>query len=460
MKNSIPFTLYIIFFVCLYNASAIKNIPDMLERATKGVVIVTEPDYGVQETPPPFGIVSSKKSESENNWIFEGSGSSGFVIKKDNKLYVITNVHVIEGYYTKDKTISIYSINGSKYNTKIVGGDDFFDIGVLEFTDVPGEEIEALEFHSDENLRIGEQVFAIGHPMLATGNHQFTVTNGIVSAKNRRMEGTTGRFGMIQHTASLLYGNSGGPLIDEEGRVIGINTSIGREDVGVFNTIGGSVPVNVPVFYMNYSVEYPIIQRVINDVIKYGRIQRSFFGFELLQVYSTFTGESKVIVSGLIDNSIASENFDIDDIVQKINGEKINNIDDALEAFESTKPGNEVQFEVSHRGTNKKVNIVPNVLDEKNLEAIARYCFSRQTNYKIKEQHGKVLLTGIPDNLDFSVYSAGLESYNRKVNILSDLAKIIRNTSMRGILYVFSESDYLEIILGGNVYNIKSILYY
>ena len=200
-----------------------QSVPDMLEKTLGAVVTV-----GVHEEE----IVKRQlgfRGESAPDIAYEkalsladvSSSGSGFIIEKNGKLYVITNAHVVEEASDEPGSVYVYSINRSKYEVRVVGGDSFYDLAVLEFVDTPGNEINTISFR-DTDVRIGEKVFAIGNPL---GEYPYTVTDGIISAKNRVRESMTGKFGFFQTTATIIWGNSGGPLLDAHGRVVGVVAS-------------------------------------------------------------------------------------------------------------------------------------------------------------------------------------------------------------------------------------------
>jgi S1-C subfamily serine protease len=144
------------------------------------------------------------------------------VTLKNGTKYVITNAHVIENALDEEGSIYVYSINRTKYEVKVLGGDSFYDIAVLEFVDTPGPEITTVKFKTEEP-RLGEPVYAIGNPL---GEYPYSVTDGIISAKNRVRGCYTGKFGFLQTTATVIWGNSSGPLVDAKGDVAGINSQI------------------------------------------------------------------------------------------------------------------------------------------------------------------------------------------------------------------------------------------
>ena len=135
------------------------------------------------------------------------SQGTGFIISDDG--YIVTNYHVMEGA----KAAGVYTYDGEQHSVSLTGYDKELDIALLKISG----SYEALELEDSDNINVGEKVIAIGNPL----GLQFSVSEGIVSAVHR--EGTNGLPAYIQTDAALNPGNSGGPLINKQGRVIGIN---------------------------------------------------------------------------------------------------------------------------------------------------------------------------------------------------------------------------------------------
>jgi S1-C subfamily serine protease len=250
--------------------------PDVIENVLSSVVTVAIFKTDIVKTPLGFRGETAPDVAYEKALEMSGSQSSGsgFIIEVDGTKYVITNAHVVQDASQDPGSIFIYSVNQTKYEMRLKGGDSFFDIAVLEFVDEPGDEITTVKFKKDEP-RIGENVYAIGNPL---GTYPYTVTDGIISAKNRMREGNTGKFGYLQSTATIIWGNSGGPLIDQNGDVAGVNTKIAF----------AAAPSGEQVLQsqLNFALEAKIAERLVNDIIKNdGYVNRSYLGIEVSQRY-------------------------------------------------------------------------------------------------------------------------------------------------------------------------------
>lgn len=185
----------------------------------------------------------------------EGAGS-GFVIS--NEGYILTNYHVVEDAQTVEVNLS----DDTVLDAQVVGVDPRNDIAVLK-VDASPELLTPVEFGTSNNLKVGQRAIAIGNPFGQFGN---TLTIGVVSALDRTLEGPDGRTitGIIQTDAAINRGNSGGPLLDSSGRVIGINTAI-------FSPSGSSAGVG-------FAVPIDTVRRLLPDLLELGRYRHPWLG--------------------------------------------------------------------------------------------------------------------------------------------------------------------------------------
>ena len=185
----------------------------------------------------------------------EGAGS-GFVL--DRAGHVLTNFHVIEDAQQIEVTLD----NEQTFPAEVVGSDPRFDLAVLK-VDAPAELLHPVELGESGTLRVGQRAIVIGNPF---GQFSRTLTTGVVSALDRTLEGQDGRpiSGVIQTDAAINRGNSGGPLLDSSGRVIGINTAIFSPS-GTNAGVGFAVPVDT-------------IKRVLPELMEFGRYRHPYLG--------------------------------------------------------------------------------------------------------------------------------------------------------------------------------------
>ncbi|MCA9270764.1 MAG: trypsin-like peptidase domain-containing protein, partial [Planctomycetales bacterium] len=208
----------------------------------------------------------------------EGSGS-GSVIDKAG--HILTNDHVID----EARTIMVTLHDGNSYEAKLVGKDAVNDIAVLKI-EAPPEALFPVEFGDSARLRVGQKIYAIGNPF----GLERTMTTGIISSLNRSLPSRTGRImkQIIQLDAALNRGNSGGPLLNSRGQLIGMNTAIASrtgENTGVGFAIGSNA-----------------VGRVVPQLIRNGRVIRPDIG--ITRVMET---ENGLLVATLAEKGPAEE---------------------------------------------------------------------------------------------------------------------------------------------------------
>jgi len=285
--------------------SAIENtedIPFQLETNTPALQVASSNSTYTQDEAQNIAVYEKCNEAVVNittqvmgyNWFLEpvvtssGSGSGSII---DKRGYVITNVHVIENA----STITISLANGSSYDGIVVGKDVESDIAVLKFTPKPGAELKTIAFGDTENLKVGQKVIAIGNPFAL----ERTMTTGIISGLGRPIQESENVIirNMIQTDAAINPGNSGGPLLDSQGRMIGINTII-YSSSGSSSGVGFAVPVSTA-------------RRVVSDLINYGKVNRGVMMLSLVQNtsrianYAGYGINTGMIVSKVRSGSLA-----------------------------------------------------------------------------------------------------------------------------------------------------------
>jgi S1-C subfamily serine protease len=194
----------------------------------------------------------------------EGAGS-GFVI--DGKGYILTNFHVVQGA----QTIEVVLGDQSRYTAKFIGADQRNDVALLK-VEPKGKPLMALSLGDSAALQVGQKVLAIGNPF----GFQSTLTTGVVSALGRTVQTSQTTFidQAIQTDAAINRGNSGGPLINSHGEVIGINSAIYTPS-GTTAGIGFAIPINTA-------------KRIAHDLITDGRVHQAFLGVETIPINESF----------------------------------------------------------------------------------------------------------------------------------------------------------------------------
>ncbi len=372
---------FILAVTCMFTAFA-QSSPavKMVDYALSAVVTVAIYQTDVAMKPMGFRGNSNAMAYSKAlDLTGAKSSGSGFVIKKNDKMYVVTNAHVVQDASETDGSIYIYSIGYKKYNMKIVGGDSFYDIAVLEFIDQPGAEITSIKFRTAE-VNVGESVFAIGNPL---GDYPYSVTDGIISAKNRVRGGLTGKFGFLQSTATVIWGNSGGPLVDIAGDVVGINSQIAFAQQG-----------NTSIWQpqINFALEAGLSERLVNDIINNnGLVKRAYLGIEIARLkldsyYEQKYGNSDKeeidplpFISGVLPDGPAAKSLSayVGYTITAINNETVRNVEEALGALEKTKPNDEITFNLIKNGQTATVKLRAQTSNSTTSTTIGKYAVSR-----------------------------------------------------------------------------------
>ena len=336
MKKFNTFLLSIFFILSFEKITFSKNTPesfaDLAEKLMPSVVnISTTTIVTTQNNPFPFQFPPGSPFED----MFKEFGTpqerkssalgSGFII--DEKGIVVTNNHVIQ-----DAEDIIIRVNGDKeYKAKVIGSDPLSDIAVLQLD--TKEKFKPVKFGDSDKARIGDWVIAIGNPFGLGG----TVTSGIISARNRSI-GLTRYEDYIQTDASINSGNSGGPLFDMNGDVIGINTAIlGRSgSIG----IGFSIPANSA-------------KIVIDQLIEFGETKRGWLGVRIQDVTKEIADVEKLdeprgaLVASVAQNSPSDKaGVKAGDIILEFDGQRIQEMKELPTIVARTKVGKKVNVKI------------------------------------------------------------------------------------------------------------------
>ncbi len=330
-------TLYFLFFYFVLVAQGnSKDIPgsfaDLAEKLMPSVVnISTTQTITTKSNPFPFEFPPGSPFED----MFRDFGvpqerktsalGSGFII--DNKGIVVTNNHVI-----KSAEDIFVRVNGNKtYKAKIIGKDPLSDIAVLKIDS--DEKFTPVKLGNSDNARIGDWVIAIGNPFGLGG----TVTSGIISARNRSI-GLSRYEDYIQTDASINQGNSGGPLFNLEGDVIGINTAI----LGQSGSIG-----------IGFAIPSNSAKRVIDQLIEYGETKRGWLGVRIQLVTKEIAEVEKLekpegaLIASVSEKSPADKGgIKAGDIILEFDGKKVDTMRKLPKLVAQTKVGKKVIVKV------------------------------------------------------------------------------------------------------------------
>ena len=276
----------------------------------------------------------------------EGSGSG--VIYSENG-YIITNNHVVEGASELEVTLS----DNRKFKATLVGTDKRTDLAVIKI-DATG--LTPTEVGNSDEARIGEWALAVGNPFELTS----TVTAGIISAKGRNID-LLGKGAaiesFIQTDAAVNPGNSGGALVDAQGKLIGINTAIATR-TGSFQGYSFAIPVN-------------LVRRVVDDIISYGDYKRPYLGVGIQDLDSEFAKELNVDISqGVVIESLEEggsaqyAGLQVNDVIVGIDGREVKSIPELQEVVGRAKVGDTVNLKVLRK--NKPITVSVKLREQKN----------------------------------------------------------------------------------------------
>ncbi len=451
MKKFKIIFLTIIFSLSSLTQSYSKPIPesfaDLAEKLMPSVVniststtVVTKSNPLPFQLPPgsPFGDMFKEFGDPQERQ--SAALGSGFII--DEKGIVITNNHVIQ-----DADDIIVRVNGDQeFKAKVLGADPLMDIAVLQLE--TNEKFIPVAFGDSDKARIGDWVIAIGNPFGLGG----TVTAGIISARNRSI-GLSRYEDFIQTDASINSGNSGGPLFDMEGNVIGINTAIlGRNgSIG----IGFSIPSNSA-------------QIVINQLIEFGETKRGWLGVRIQDVTKEIADVEKLdkprgaLVASVAENSPSEKaGIKAGDIILEFNGERINQMKELPAIVARTQVGKNVEVKIWR----DKQEIIKNVLlgrletsedfkvseKQKTIDTIYQIEDLKITvrslnkedikNRKLPNQTTGLVITGIQNNSPLAgsieVNSIIVEAQKERIKSIDDLKQITKqvlNSNQKTIL--------------------------
>ena len=337
-KNFFHYCLILIVLVLPISFAYAKSVPssfaDLAERLMPSVVnIASTQTIRTTSNPFPFEFPEGSPFEDmfkEFNQPSERKATglgSGFII--DEKGIVVTNNHVIQG--AEDIVVSV---NGSKeYKAKVIGKDPYMDLAVLQIES--DEKFIPVSFGDSDKARVGDWVIAIGNPYGFGG----TVTTGIISSRNRDI-GLTRYDDFIQTDASINVGNSGGPLFDLDGKVVGINTAIIAPGRSGSIGIGFAIPSNSA-------------SKVIEQLLEFGETKRGWLGVriqlvtkEIAEIEKLEKPEGALVASASEGSPAAKGGIKAGDIILEFDGKKVDTMRTLPKLVAQTKVGKRVTIKI------------------------------------------------------------------------------------------------------------------
>src|SRR5262245_15952420 len=310
------------------------TVHEIYQRDAQGVAFIRSTI--TQKVQSPFGLFPQKQQSV--------ASGSGFLIDGDG--HILTNAHVVQGAQRVDVELG----NGDTQRAEVVGMDPSSDIALLKVDDTQGA--QPLELGDSSNLEVGDPVVAIGNPFALDR----TVTSGIVSALQRQIQAPNGFSisDVIQTDAAINPGNSGGPLIDGDGRVIGINSQIESQSGGN-EGVGFAVPIKTA-------------EDVVSQLENGGEVHRAYLGITggditpeiahalnlpvqqgvlIEQVLNGGPADDAGIKGSTGQATIAGQTFPVGgDIITKVDGKPVSGMNDVVNAVNNKQPGDELTLTI------------------------------------------------------------------------------------------------------------------
>jgi serine protease Do len=360
-----------------YAMPTVTQVPQVSDEAVRPALDLSDAFANTAETVTPavvrIEVTSTERvpenlrrffrmpGQGETEEIPRQGGGSGFIVSQDG--YILTNNHVVEDA----DDIRVFLIDGRYFTAALVGTDPTTDVAVIKIEE---DGLPFLSFGSSEDLRVGEWILAIGNPGFGGGagaadDLDYTVTAGIVSAKGRPLTLIQGELAndpefaenagfaiedYIQTDAVINRGNSGGPMVNIRGQVVGINSAI-------YSPSG---------FYAGYGFAIPIdlASRVMEDLIEYGRVRRAWLGVQISEIFLedqeafNLPQVAGVLVQEVTDGGPAEgAGLEQGDVIYRVNGNLVRSPNSLQNLIAQESPGAEVNLEVYRDGTARNLGI-------------------------------------------------------------------------------------------------------
>ena len=430
--------LFIIFNFSFANSKPVPEsfadladqlMPSVVNISTTQTVRTTTNQFPFQFPPgSPFGeMFKDFERPTERK---ASSLGSGFIINIDGT--VVTNNHVISG-----ADDILVRVGDKEYKAKVIGADPYMDIAVLKIE--TKDKFKPVSFGDSDKARVGDWAVAIGNPFGLGG----TVTAGIISARNRDIN-LTRYDDFIQTDASINQGNSGGPLFNLKGEVIGINTAIIAPGQSGSIGIGFAIPANAA-------------SNVINQLIKFGETKRGWLGVRIQEVTKEIAEVEKLkkpqgaLVASVGENSPADKaGIKAGDIILNFDGKKIDTMRTLPKVVASTEVGKSVELKIwrnkrliskrlilgrlesSEEFKEKKTKVVKKVEDIEKLKIAVRDITNEDISSRnLNKKTSGVIITEIsnrsPLNNLLSVNDIIIEVQKSPVKSSSDLKRLVDN---------------------------------
>lgn len=317
-----------------------KSRADVVEQAQKAVVHITveKTVSRRQQMFSPFDQFPGFQRQRQPRSFKQQGQGSGSIINDEG--YILTNNHVVGD---SDK-ITVVLNDGREFEATVIGTDPDSDIAVIK---IDGEDLPSLPMGDSDKIRIAETVIAIGNPFGLSN----TVTMGIISAKGRSNIGIVDYENFIQTDAAINPGNSGGPLIDLEGKIVGVNTAIFSRNGGGNQGIGFAVPINMA-------------SRIMTQLIEKGKVSRGWLGVsiqnvtpELQNALGLENTKGSLISAVMVGSPAEKAGMKRGDVVVSLNEDPITSSSDLSNKVGMAPAGSEAVLEIVRKGAPMTISV-------------------------------------------------------------------------------------------------------
>ena len=300
------------------SSSAPLSVNQIYRQANRGVVEITVTTNSGDNSP--FGGGGGGTAQAQGSgWVYDTDG------------HIVTNDHVVDGA----KSISVRFWNGNTYSASVVGTDQSTDLAVIK-VDAPSSVLHPLQVGDSSALQVGDGVVAIGSPFGLEG----TVTSGIVSALHRAITAPNSFTinDSIQTDAAINHGNSGGPLLNVQGQVIGVNAQI-KSDSNGNEGVGFSIPSNT-------------VRSIASQLISSGKVEHAYLGVSI-----DATAAAARIAEIRPSTPAAGAGLKAGDVVVEVDGKAISSGDDLTRVIDAHKPGDKISVTYKRGGSEHTVSL-------------------------------------------------------------------------------------------------------
>jgi S1-C subfamily serine protease len=316
------------------SAGSVLDITGVVNRVKPAVVQITSQQVSVDQFNAPFTVPAGVGS----GFLYDGDG------------HILTNNHVVEG--ATSLTVSLP--DGRTFDAELVGGDARTDLAVLK---IDGGDLPVAALGESSTLEVGQWVVAIGNALGLAGGP--TVTVGVVSALDRTVQepardGGPGPvlFDLVQTSAAINPGNSGGPLVDLQGRVIGINT-----------LVAGEAAPGVPAQGIGFAIAVDTAKPIADELVSSGDVDHPYLGIRYVPLNAAIAASAGLqqrtgaLVLGVEPGSPAAGRLQENDVIVSVDGEELQGQSDLAEVLSQRDPGDTVDMRIVRSGSEQTVEV-------------------------------------------------------------------------------------------------------